>query len=850
MSATADNPSVETGTTATQVHAHSHLRDSPSWSVGRSALQALLAFSSLHDQIRQRRANQDGASTITAKDSELEQFALDEVLQLVAHRALAITDADGVAIALAEGNAIVCRASAGNIAPDAGMRIDLNSGFSGACLRGGQIVRCDDTEVDSRVDADVCRQLGARSMVAVPLTARQNVIGLVEAFSSEVAGFSDSNVRSLNLLAELILSALKPEEEDRLAEISRRVVSGHSAAAELGPVAVLTVENVISKPTVLTTDSSFPAASVPAELAEKKPAISTTIPELELAQLATPNAIVGVSQIPVQVSGEQPAEESRSEAEETANKEPVAAIQPAGRIVNAPPGLALVLGLILLAAALGSFVWKKLPHHSTGSVAPSVAVEPASPQQVTSAAASTPQLVPQTVPDAAQNPSAPSAATSEKSSSQPRVTGIRHWSSADSSTVVIDLQDQVQYEAHRLANPQRIYLDLRDTRLAHELDGKIIDVEDALLLRVRVAQPAAGITRVVLETKAESKYSISLEQNPYRLVVEVRKPGAKSSDPVEANPISRNQASPNTNSSLSGAISPGSAAVTSGNSIAVNSPTRVVAITPVSAGAKDLRPSPLSRSPLTTKITDPLEPAATTPAHAAVPKLRIVLDAGHGGWDLGTVGRKGLLEKDLVLDIVERVGTLIQKRLPVEVIYTRADDSYVALEKRAEIANISRADLFISVHANYSDSASARGVETYYTNTYSSVRARTAEAENSAIKLQNIDWTHVDIRAKVEQSHKFAATIQHSLFGALASTNPDIRNRGVKEAAYVVLTGTSMPAVLAEVSFVSSPTDENNLQISRYRQQIAEALYKGIAKYTDATRHVQMASTSLKPKDR
>jgi len=84
----------------------------------------------------------------------------------------------------------------------------------------------------------------------------------------------------------------------------------------------------------------------------------------------------------------------------------------------------------------------------------------------------------------------------------------------------------------------------------------------------------------------------------------------------------------------------------------------------------------------------------------------------------------------------------------------------------------------------------------------------------------------------------------------LASTNPDIRNRGVKEAAYVVLTGTSMPAVLAEVSFVSSPTDENNLQISRYRQQIAEALYKGIAKYTDATRHVQMASTSLKPKDR
>ena len=76
-----------------------------------------------------------------------------------------------------------------------------------------------------------------------------------------------------------------------------------------------------------------------------------------------------------------------------------------------------------------------------------------------------------------------------------------------------------------------------------------------------------------------------------------------------------------------------------------------------------------------------------------------MLDAGHGGWDLGTVGRKGLLEKDLVLDIVERLGSLIQRRLGGEVIYTRNDDNYVALEKRAEIANVLDADLFMSVHA-------------------------------------------------------------------------------------------------------------------------------------------------------
>src|SRR6266850_5279710 len=193
---------------------------------GHEALQALLAFSSLHEQIRQRRAREVRSGDRLSPDDvwELEQFVLDEVLQLVAERALAITGADGIAIALAEGNAIVCRASAGSIAPDAGVRLDPNSGFSGACLCREEIVRCDDAESDARVNVHACRALGARSMVAVPLSGRHSVIGLLEAFSSESYGFNDSDVRSLNLLAELILSALKPEEEDRLAEISQQVV--------------------------------------------------------------------------------------------------------------------------------------------------------------------------------------------------------------------------------------------------------------------------------------------------------------------------------------------------------------------------------------------------------------------------------------------------------------------------------------------------------------------------------------------------------------------------------------------------------------------------------------------------
>ncbi len=219
---------------------------SPTDSMGHEALQALLAFAALHEQVRTRRTQQvrDGGRSSAEDDWQVEHFLLDEVLQLVAERALAITGADGMAIAWAEGDAIVCRASAGSIAPDAGIRLDPNSGFSGECLVSGRIVRCDDADTDPRVNLQACRRLGVRSMLAVPISAKENVIGLLEAFSSEPYGFNDSDVRSLCLLAELILSAMKPEEEDRLREISRRVVPPIAVEAETVPVVAPALEIV------------------------------------------------------------------------------------------------------------------------------------------------------------------------------------------------------------------------------------------------------------------------------------------------------------------------------------------------------------------------------------------------------------------------------------------------------------------------------------------------------------------------------------------------------------------------------------------------------------------------------
>src|SRR5579863_7973118 len=198
----------------------------------QNALQTLLAFSALHEQVRRRKAL--GAkhaafesTTPVAEFEPEEQFVLDEVLQLVAERAVSITGADGLAIALAENNEIVLRAAAGSICPDPGTRIDRDSAFSGACFRTAQIVICDDTETDPRVNLQSCRKLGARSMVAVPLCGRRRVIGVLEAFSSWPFAFNEIDVRNLSLLAELVLAALKPEDEDRFAQ------SAQAAATKL-----------------------------------------------------------------------------------------------------------------------------------------------------------------------------------------------------------------------------------------------------------------------------------------------------------------------------------------------------------------------------------------------------------------------------------------------------------------------------------------------------------------------------------------------------------------------------------------------------------------------------------------
>jgi N-acetylmuramoyl-L-alanine amidase len=230
---------------------------------------------------------------------------------------------------------------------------------------------------------------------------------------------------------------------------------------------------------------------------------------------------------------------------------------------------------------------------------------------------------------------------------------------------------------------------------------------------------------------------------------------------------------------------------------------------------------------------------------------KIVIDPGHGGHDTGTIGPDGLLEKDLVVDVGRRLGKLLDTRLGAEVVYTRKDDTFIPLETRTAIANQEQADLFVSIHANSSRDPNARGVETYYLNFTSSADALEVAARENAVSEKSIHELgdlvkKIALKEKIEESHEFATNVQQALHSGLSAKNSGIRDRGVKKAPFIVLIGANMPSILAEISFVSNPTDERKLQTPEYRQRIAESLYRGIANYVSGLSGVKVASRVAK----
>lgn len=260
------------------------------------------------------------------------------------------------------------------------------------------------------------------------------------------------------------------------------------------------------------------------------------------------------------------------------------------------------------------------------------------------------------------------------------------------------------------------------------------------------------------------------------------------------------------------------------------------------------RPILLSREPLPSPVVETPQAVvlASTPSFSNPQPIgrevfplavrRVVLDPGHGGENRGTASRDGLQEKELTLDIAERLRVLLEGA-SFEVEMTRTDDQTLSLARRGELANRAEGDIFVSIHVNWLEDTDARGVETFYLGpTDDPYLERLAASENGDGSLRLADLREVLERVyagmRRDESRALAEAVQRSLLVSLRTLDPGVRNRGVKTAPFGVLIRTQMPAILAEVGALSSEVDSELFRDPSYRQYLAEALFEGIQAYS------------------
>jgi N-acetylmuramoyl-L-alanine amidase len=408
------------------------------------------------------------------------------------------------------------------------------------------------------------------------------------------------------------------------------------------------------------------------------------------------------------------------------------------------------------------------------------------------------------------------------------VDNVRYWEGQNSVRIVVDVTGEITFNKGDAKGPDRVFIDVSPARLNSALVGKLWKVESGLLQQIRIGQYDGSTVRIVLDVKGISRVTSFSLRDPDRLIIDVlgkQEPATQTASDAAAPPK------------------------------------------PAATAAAIVAPSPPPAPPAAAKATSTnatrkpgeADPKVITPAKApnagkrslvrslGLKLSRVVIDAGHGGHDTGTIGPSGYMEKELVLDVAKRLRDLIETALGAEVVMTREDDSFVALENRTVIANQQQADLFISIHANSSSTPSARGVETYFLNLTSSREAlETASRENASSDrsihdLQDI-VKKIMLQDKMDESRELAQHIDR----ALALRKGAGVDRGVKQAPFIVLIGANMPSVLAEVCFISNPQDEKLLRLPENRQAIAESLFEGVKSYAESLSGTKTAKTQEK----
>jgi len=424
------------------------------------------------------------------------------------------------------------------------------------------------------------------------------------------------------------------------------------------------------------------------------------------------------------------------------------------------------------------------------------------------------------------------AKTDAKPSATVTIENIKYWEAEKSVRVVVDLSGEISFKQGEAKSPDRVFIDIAHAKLTPALVNKVMTVNSGLLQKIRIGQNEAGTVRIVLDVNSMLRATSFSLRDPNRLVIDVlgepdnpapvsETPSRRVTEAVPPSPPVTKQASASTTTSST----PKAAAATKSSS-----PAKVPAADPNPQMATTAQRSSQGNRSLIRSL--------------GLKVGTVVIDAGHGGHDTGSIGPSGYMEKELVLDVATRLKDLIESEIGSDVVMTRSDDTFIPLETRTAIANQQKADLFISIHANSSNSKTVRGVETFFLNfTTSQDSLDTAARENASTERSVHELgdivKKIVLSSKVDESRELAQRVQSSMSRG-RDFGPD---RGVKQAPFVVLIGANMPAILAEISFISNPDEEKSLKSPEYRQQIAESLLRGVRSYADTLSSVRTAKS-------
>ncbi|MDD5131542.1 MAG: N-acetylmuramoyl-L-alanine amidase [bacterium] len=379
----------------------------------------------------------------------------------------------------------------------------------------------------------------------------------------------------------------------------------------------------------------------------------------------------------------------------------------------------------------------------------------------------------------------------------PNISGVKTQQQEGLSQLILETQEKLYYETS-LEAANKITVDIYKGVL--DQDKKYTVPGNALVTNMNLIQKSNKVSWVI-EVCPEFEYSVKVVDNPWRILVNIKKTGAQVCPPE---------------SEISASTQPASVAV-------VKAPP----VTP------ELSPPPV----VTPEIRSKPEP----PKKVNTAKIRtIVIDPGHGGKDPGAIGQYGTKEKDVNLSLAFKLAQLLHEKTNLQVILTRKEDEFIPLAERTQIANLKKADLFVSIHCNSGLDRKASGFEIYFL----SERATDMEAEavanieNSVIdledrsavtdKLKAILWS-LTLNEFVNDSSELCSFV----VGRVNEMDVDLLNRGVKQAGFYVLRGAKMPAVLVECAFLSNKREERLLNKGSFNDKIAKTIFNGIMDYIE-----------------